>query len=634
MTPITLDFETYWSAKHQISKMTNIEYVMHPETEIISCAIKRVEKPTKVLFGYDDIAREFNDIERTLGWSNVIAVAHNMSEFDALILSWLFGITPRMWACTLSMARPWHWESGLSLRKLVQLYGIGVKDDTALRLTMGKHLKDFTPQEIEAMAMYNCADTDQCFSLFRQLLPKTSPDEMKLIDITIRMLVAPQFVADRELLTKSLAQVRANHEVLLLSIADIVCVDACATSAVADVKSKLRSATTFTHVLMSLGVPIPVKRSKTTGKSIPALAKTDEAFVALLEHADERVRAVTEARLNAKSTLLESRLATTTRIAATMNGAMPVPLRYSGATTTGRWSGSQWNPQNLPRVDKRAPRLSDALRKSLCAPPGHVVIVADLSAIELRVNHTLWKEPDSMARFDRGDADLYKAFAARLYSKNEADVTPDERQMGKVAQLGLGFGASAATFRSIALSLGDIDIPDDASEHVVHSWRGTYTNIVAGWRRCGQALRMMYNNHAMEVDPWGMVTTVAHGLRLPSGRHIRYPALRWIEFADGTHKLVYGGARYSTIYSSKVDENIVQALSRDIFAGHVLKFVDATGYGPALLCHDELVAIVPEGRADATLTILSEIMREPPSWWPELKLNAENGVGLTYGDAK
>lgn len=78
---------------------------------------------------------------------------------------------------------------------------------------------------------------------------------------------------------------------------------------------------------------------------------------------------------------------------------------------------------------------------SLRAPKGKKVIVADLSGIELRVNHFLWKVPSSMALFnaDPEKADLYKEFASSLYNVDKSEVTKEQRQVGKVAHLGLGF---------------------------------------------------------------------------------------------------------------------------------------------------------------------------------------------------
>lgn len=87
----------------------------------------------------------------------------------------------------------------------------------------------------------------------------------------------------------------------------------------------------FAEVLKSLGVEPPMKASPTTGKETYAFAKTDEAFKALLEHPDERVQAVTAARLGTKSTIEETR--TESMIGIARRGPLPILLNYWGGST-------------------------------------------------------------------------------------------------------------------------------------------------------------------------------------------------------------------------------------------------------------------------------------------------------------
>jgi hypothetical protein len=83
----------------------------------------------------------------------------------------------------------------------------------------------------------------------------------------------------------------------------------------------------------------PVKPSPTNPeKNIFALAKTDEAFLALQDHDDPVVAAAARARLGVKSTLLETRVQRFVDTGAAVNGKMPIFLNYYAATT-GRWGG-------------------------------------------------------------------------------------------------------------------------------------------------------------------------------------------------------------------------------------------------------------------------------------------------------
>jgi hypothetical protein len=540
------------------------------------------------------------------------------------------------------MARPIHAKDvGLSLAKLVSHYGLGKKDNFALLQTKGKHLVDFTEQEIADMGTYNKADVDQCYQLLLRLIAQTKKDEVKLIDMTIRSLIEPKFDCDMDLLSNTLIEEGVRKRELLLDAADkmldVPLLDN--DEKVQTILKLLSSAPKFASFLESVGVDVPKKISPTTGNEIPALAKTDEDFIALQEHENPLVATAANARLDAKSTLLQ------TRIKAFISAAdshpqkkVPIPLKYYGADTTGRWSGWAYNPQNLPRVNPKFPKPSDALRKSLVAPKGYKVVVADLSGIELRVNHFLWKVPSSMELFksDRENADLYKDFATHLYEVYDSEVTKEQRQVGKVAHLGLGFGAGSITFQKVAKLMGGVDIDLDESKDIVDAWRMAYPEITVGWRTCHKALSTIIRGASGgALDPWGMVYPVPEGLKTPKGI-IRYPNLR-TELNEETNRteFIYGeGRNKARIYAGKIDENIVQHLARCVIADNALEVQRRLGLIPALMVHDELVYVVESLKAQATLDTVQEIMRTPPAWWPELLTWSEGDIADTYGDAK
>ena len=635
----TVDLETYWAVGHSLTKMSPIAYCMHEDTEIISCAFKFGNDPTVVVFGEQDVI----DYCATVDWSQYWVVGHNLSGFDSMILSWRLGVKPKLWGCTLAMARPIHAKDvGLSLAKLVAHYGLGYKDQSALIATKGKNLCDFSDEEIDEMRVYNAADVDQCYGLLLKLIPQTRKEEVKLVDMTIRMLVEPTFESDATLLANTLTEEGIRKKAMLVEAArkmDVYDFDMDDDEAAAAALTVLSSAAKFAAFLRTIKVDVPTKVSPNTGKEIPALAKTDEGFLELQEHDDPLVATAAAARLDAKSTILQ------TRIQAFMDASnshptkkVPIPLKYYGADTTGRWSGWGYNPQNLPRVNPYNPRPSDALRRSLIAPPGHKVVVADLSGIELRVNHFLWKVPSSVAMYqaEPEKADLYKDFASRLYDIDYDEVTKVQRQVGKVAHLGLGFGAGYITFQKVAKLMGGVDITEDESRDIVDKWRDEYYEITKGWRTCHAALpTIMRGAEGNAVDPWGMVVPVAEGLRTPKGL-IRYPDLRTeVNEDDNRKEFVYGhGRNKARIYAGKIDENIVQHLARCVIADNALTVQRLTEMNPALMVHDELVYIVPEDQAEIMLDTVQQVMRTPPEWWPELVTWSEGDIADTYGDAK
>ena len=183
-------------------------------------------------------------------------------------------------------------------------------------------------------------------------------------------------------------------------------------------------------------------------------------------------------------------------------------------------------------------------------------------------------------------------------------------------------------------------IEEDESVVVVDEWRELYSPIVEGWRECGRALADIMKRVNRAVDPWGLVTTDPEGLRLPSGRLIRYPDLRIEDdgtWPDGRSKrsFVYAHGRHKArLTGPKADENIVQALARDVIFDCAFDFFKTTGLRPQLRVHDELVYVAPTNVADDLLATLQGIMRTPPKWWPELVVWSEGDIADTYGAAK
>lgn len=471
VTPVFVDLETYWSATHSLSKMNPVTYCTHKETELISIAYKFDDDPTHCIFGEDKIKAWAKQVD----WSDKLVIGHNLSLFDSMILRWRLGIRPKMWGCTLAMARPLHGLTvGGSLAKLVEHYKLGVKDQTALHNTKGRHLKDFSYEEINAMRAYNKTDVEQCAALFRKLLPHTPKNEMKIIDGTVRMLIEPKFRVDVPLLERTLQEERDNKHRLLLETATTLGADTLGLDddqIAEQIAKTLGSSNKFAALLLSLDVQPPMKISPTTGKEAYALAKTDEGFIALTTHQNPVVAAAANARLGVKSTILESRILTFLEMAKATGGRMPIAKNYYGAHT-GRFSGAfSANQENLPRVSGK---LSDALRNSLIAPPGHKVVVADLSGIELRVNMYLWQVPYAMALFDADPekADLYKTLASEVLGVPIEGMPKMVRQAGKAMHLGC-FASDTKVFTSNGIKrivdVSDTDMVWDGTSWVKHS---------------------------------------------------------------------------------------------------------------------------------------------------------------------
>ena len=641
MRIITLDFETYWDAQHSLGKLNPAAYIMHPQTELQSLAFKEDDGETRVLFGEDAIRWW---VEHT-DFSDAMLVGHNMAGFDAGILAWRLGVNPKAWACTLAMARQVGaaQRAGGSLAKLAAGFGLGEKLSLEATNTKGKRLEDFTPVEIEAMRTYNKVDVDLCHALFVRLLPHVGKRSMKLIDMTIRMMTEPRFVVDRPLLEQTLVDLeRKQHEMLLDVGRDMALFAEAPDDEIVEAARKvLASAPKFAKFLRSRGVEVPMKVSARTGKEIPALAKTDEGMLALLEHDDPDIAAASAARLGVKSTQLGTRTQAFLDVSALFDSKMPVFLTYGGAGKTLRWSGfAGLNHQNLPRIGK-TPKASDALRKCLTAPPGHKVVVADLSGIELRMMHFFWGVPYSTAlyRADPEKTDLYKIFAAKLYKKPEHEVTKEERQIGKVAQLQLQYGSGAKKFVDMAKLMGGVKITQEQSEEVVRVYRTEHPEIVAGWRIMSTAMeQILAGKTGMEIDPHGLCHVIRGGIQTPRGR-LLYPKLGWSRNEETGYKewhyIERGRSRKPEpvrIYGAKMAQNLNQMLAREVMADMMLEI--NRRYPIVHTVHDEVILVVPEDEADEALAFMQHIMRSGVAWFPDLVTWSDGDVAATYGDAK
>ena len=613
------DLETFWSTTHTLTKLNPVAYCMHRDTEIQSMAHAFDDGPVEILWGEDTI-RDFIASE---DWSKTLVVGHNMSQFDSMLLAWRLGLRPALWGCTLAMAKPiYRAEVGGSLGKLCDHLNLGRKGNLEAIGTKGRKLDSFTAAERRAMEIYNVQDVELCRKLFKHLVKQIPKRELAVIDMTIRMLVSPKIRVDTKLLKAALIEERQRKETAIEDLRVLFNLDWSV-----QLKKMLMSNPQLADLLRNRGVEPPMKISPTTGKETYAFAKQDEGLLALLEHPDDLVRAAIETRLGVKSTILESRIETYLTMAAATGGRMPIALNYAGAHTW-RWSGGfKANQQNLPRVVPDKPKLTDALRDCLIAPTGHKIVVADLSGIELRVNHYLWQVPSSMELYAQdAQADLYKEFASKFYGIDKKDVTKAQRQFAKMVQLGLGFGMGWRKFQEGARKDGYV-LDDLEARRVVTRWRQLYREIAHGWDTCNQALQAIHDGDEVPIDPWGLCVTTKDGIHTPHGM-LRYPKLH----QEGD-EWWYGEGRFRRkIYGGLLCENLVQHLARQVLVGQMLKIQKV--YLISHTVHDECILVVPEGEAQHALEFMLETMKTPPTWWPDLVLFAEGDIADSYGKAK
>jgi len=628
---VTLDLECFYSTEYSLTKIPTEEYVRSPQFEIIGIAIKVDDGPT-TWYPKPQVERILKEFD----WSDAMVVAQN-TAFDGAVLDWLYGVKPLAWFDTLGMSRALYpHEKAHRLEVQAQRMGIGVKGDE-VNHAKGKHYADFSVEEMARYAEYCVNDVELTYKLFNAYMAMGFPkQELKLIDMTLRMFIEPVLELDKKLLVDHLEAVRDAKETLMESVRDFMLKDAdpeyvhaIFSEGMAGIKKLLMSNDKFSKVLENYGVVPPTKVSLRTGKIAWAFAKTDEEFKSLEEHPDERVQMLVAARLGNKTTIEETR--TERFIGMSSRGKFPVPLRYYGAHS-GRWSGQDSvNLQNLPSRGDNAGKIKKAIK----APKGYVVIDCDSAQIEARTLAWLAGQHDLIEAFE-DKKDVYRLMASQIYQIPPEHVTTgpaSQRQVGKTVVLGAGYGVGPNKLQIFLKVQAGVEVTLDEAKRIIHAYRTTYYKIPELWHKADEALIALRTGNGFQVDEQGLIHAIPKkGLTLPSGLHIQYPGLgEVLDEKTGKTQLRYFSKGIPVyIYGGKVVENLCQAVARQVVAEQMLKI--GKKYKVVLTVHDAVACIAPIEEKDEAKQYVEECMSWRPKWAQTLPLACESGVGASYGD--
>ena len=602
---VTLDFETFYGKDYTLSgKINTSEYVRDDRFHVHGVAIKKGNGKTLWYTGRN-IALALKEID----WSKTAMVGHN-TAFDGFITSEVYGHKPAFYVDTLSMSRASRGHhTRHDLDTVAKAFGHGgkVKRDA---LANTKDKVQLTKDEEAKLGGYAVDDVDDTYRIFWDMYPHVPDDELRLIDITMRMFCDPVLEIDIPRVKAELEnELGAKAAALLRSGAQV---------------DDLMSNDKFARLLQAAGAQLPQKISPSTGKLTYAFAKSDLAFQDLMKNGNDKVRALCEARLKVKSTIGETRA--NRFLEAGRDGMkLPILLNFSGAHTH-RWSGgNKMNLQNLKRGGE--------LRRSILAPKGHVVVVADSAQIEARVLAWLAQQMDIVNAFATKQ-DVYKLMASVIYNVPVEDVTKDQRFIGKICVLGLGYGMGPQKLQQ-TLKLGtmgpSVDISEDECRRIVQIYRQKNWKIKAFWKKMDQVI----TNMTLGIESKEGPLEVGKGfVRLPNGMFLQYFGLHGT--AEITRDdLVMTETTYLTrtgrtkLYGGLLTENVVQALSRIIIAEQMLKIHDA-GYRIVTMTHDEIVITAKKKDAKKALDFMIKTMSTPPDWAPGLPLAAEGDFDDCY----
>lgn len=383
---------------------------------------------------------------------------------------------------------------------------------------------------------------------------------------------------------------------------------------------------------------------------------SNQALEFIQEYATDRdILRVVQARMILNRTSLSKFQAIADRL--DIDGRLRNMYVYQGAHT-GRWTSVDVQLHNLPRsgmgeeeLEKAVAAISTGdysyanmiygqdlpdvlaglIRACFTAPKGRMLAVADYSAIEARVLAWLADEQWKLHVF-RTTGRIYEETAARMLGGREDQVTKEQRNVGKVADLALGFGGGVGAI--IRMGGQRYGWTKEQMEDMVHSWRFINRRITRYWMTLERRVKKLWKGVR---EDFGKITLLweddALIISLPSGRELTYPGLQksllGISYLqDGERKPLYGGL---------LTENIVQAIARDILAEAMLKVEGENDYSIVMHTHDELVVEVKDCMHEGNEVIrdwdLQEIIRRmetAPAWAEGLPLKVEGFVTRHY----
>ena len=288
---------------------------------------------------------------------------------------------------------------------------------------------------------------------------------------------------------------------------------------------------------------------------------------------------------------------------------------------TGRFDALEYFFGNTPQV------LSELIRTAFVPKEGCRFIVADFSAIEARGLSWLAGEEWRMEVF-RTHGKIYEATAANMFHIPMETITKTspERQKGKQAELGCGYGGSVGAL----ISMGALEngLKESELQDIIDAWRQANPKIVQFWYDIDRAAHKAIRTGQPQTV--GKICITYQGgmmlIRLPSGRRLVYIRPRLKPNRFGHMSITYEGIgvgnkweRLET-YGAKLVENITQGMCRDILV-EAMRRVEQAGFDIVAHVHDEMIVEVPDGVS--SVDELCGIMSIPPEWCADLPLRAD-----------
>ena len=657
MHHLSIDLETYSSVP--IGKAGAQKYIASPDFEILLFAYSLDGSPVVCVdFAQGEMLPQ--EIANALTSPDYIKHAYN-APFEWGCLSKYIGrqLPPEQWRCTMFHGLYAGYTAGLEATGRA----LGLAEDKR-KLNTGKALIRYfcvpcAPSKANGMRTRNYPHHNpERWQLFKEYCCQDVVTEME-IERRLSAIPVPDFV-------------QKEWETDLIINSRGVAVDMEMVEGALELGATVRnSLMTEAMQISGLNNPNSVKQlaawlEEETGEEVAALRKDTVAKMLARDDNSPQVQRMLEIRQELGKTSTKKYDAI--EVAVCPDGRVRGLLQFYGANRTGRWAGRLVQVQNLPRTYTEPlelarelvkgrnlnalkaiygsipDTLSQLIRTAFIAPPGHILIDADFSAIEARVISWLAGEKWRLEVF-RTHGKIYEASASQMFGVpleliKKGNPEYALRQKGKVAELALGYqGSTGALINMGALDMG---IPEEDLPDIVTRWREANRRIRDLWYKMdAAAVQIITQGGAVGVNNVVIARefnyeqgTDCMTITLPSGRKLYYIEPQIGQNQWGNPSISYMGMDQTTkkwkrieTYGGKLVENCVQAIARDCLA-QAIEHLEAAGLPVIFHIHDEVVIDCPPNAA--TLEDVVKIIAQPIPWAPDLPLGADGWVGQFF----
>lgn len=274
-----------------------------------------------------------------------------------------------------------------------------------------------------------------------------------------------------------------------------------------------------------------------------------------------------------------------------------IHTRFNQAVAaTGRLSSTNPNLQNIPVRTE----IGQRIRRAFVAPPGHVLVIADYSQIELRILAHIAEDPTLVAAFEAGE-DIHRATAATVLHVDPDLVTPEQRRAAKVINFGILYGMSAFGLAA------NLKIPQKEADRFIREYLERFPGV-----------RRYIEETEASAERDGKVETL-------------YGRVRWLPDIQSKNRNLRENAKRMAI-NARIQGTAADLLKLAMIEVDARLAKEHPEVRLLLTVHDELVFEVPEADAERVAQVVKEEMEGVAQL--RVPLVVDTGVGASWYEAK